>query len=76
MGIITKDHNDERHYNAMVNYVERGKYYGALSNDGKCVVINGETPNGYPSGYSVLNILKEDIPSLIACLQASLQLRS
>lgn len=75
MGIQTKTHNDETHYTSLYNYVNRGNLYAALSNDGQCIYVNGDTPVGYPTGYSVLCIKKPHAKELIAVLSAALQLK-
>lgn len=75
MGIKTDYRDEEIHYNSLFNFVQRGKLFAALTNDGQSVYVNGGTSHGYPSGYSVLQIDKKQIPELIAVLTASMQLK-
>lgn len=75
MGTITENDKEELHYKSLVNFISRGNLYAGLSNDGKCIIVHGDSPKGYPSGYSILEISKSLVPELIACLTAAMHLK-
>ena len=70
MPTITKVVQDEIHYTALVNYVNRGELYAAYSNEGTEVVVNWGSANGYPSGESFARIPRHHVKDLIAVLRA------
>lgn len=69
---IERDSDGMSYCYALTDYVKRGNFYSAYSNDGKSIIVYYGSHLGYPMGDSVLQINKEDVDCLIAALKSTI----